>query len=191
MERGTKQGDIISPTIYLIFMMPLQWTLIKSNCGYKIGDQIISNLSVADNILLVAEPLPHIIIFFNLTKEYIDITFNKIKPNKSAAAFRNSPGFIPIIEGIPFENLGDSKSYRYLGIWINLKLNWDTQKSTSKFTYKNTIKNILNKIYLSTDLSIKLINLVAAASLEYRMQFILFEDVWLTKLQSWTINKIK
>lgn len=120
-ERGTKQGDIISPTIFIIFIAPLLWALKKSNLGFKFGSQIISNLTVADDILLLAELQKNIIKLFEIVKRFSDLTKINIKGKKSASAYRSANGFIPVVDGVPFQNLGKTNSYRYLGVWINLE----------------------------------------------------------------------
>lgn len=189
-ERGTKQGDIISPTIFIIFIAPLLWTLEKEGCGYKINNQNITNLTIADDILLISELISDVMKQFNITKQFTDITKINIKPLKSASAYRKSAGFIPSIGNAPFKNLGERDSYRYLGLWINLSLDWSAQLKISRQVFKATMNNITNKIYLGVNLLIKLINQVAVASLEYRMQFVIFDKIWINKLQNWAIREI-
>lgn len=188
--RGTKQGDIISPTLFIIFLAPLLWLLKNKKLGYNIAGTLIGALAVADDISLIAETYLNIKTSFEWTNKYAIATDIKIKPAKSASAYRSPTPYIPIVNNIPFENLAANKSYKYLGVMINLNLNWDHQKEVSASTYKNTIHMITKKFYLSCKQHVKLINAIAIASLRYRMQFLYFEDSWLEKMTNWTIKLI-
>lgn len=187
-KRGTKQGDIISPTLFIIFLAPLLWLLKSKKLGYTLLGSIIEALAVTDDIALIAENLLNIMALFNWTFKYSECTDIKIKPSKSASAYRSPTPFIPKVNNIPFENLGATKSYKYLGVMINLSLNWEDQREVSENTFKNTLFLITNKFYLSCKQHIKLVNAVAIASLRYRMQFFHYSNHWLEDLFDWTIK---
>jgi len=97
---------------------------------------------------------------------------------------------VPKINGIEFENLGEDKTYRYLGLHVSLDLNWENQIRISKACFRNTVENILKKFYLSCNLHIKLINTIAIAALGYRMQFLIFDPDFLERLQKWVIKML-
>lgn len=188
--RGTKQGDIISPTIFVLFIAPLLWTLDKSNLGYNFESLNTPALAIADDIALISDNKDNISTLFQMLLEYTNITGMKIKPNKSAAAYRGDSGFIPVINNMAFTDLGCTRSYRYLGVYINLELDWQDQMDASETCYRNTVDLILNKYYLSCNQHIALINSMAVSALAYRMQVIIFNTGWLEKLQRSTIYKI-
>ncbi len=188
--RGTKQGDILSPTIFILLLAPLLWALQKSDLGYFIASKFISVLALADDLVLLSNNIKNIEIIFELVKEYALLVGLTIKSNKSAAAYKGKIGFIPVVNGEPFENLGASGCYKYLGVYINLDLNWNEQCKISEHFLKNSVELILSKFYVPCSLHIKLINAVSIAALAYRMQFILFENSWLDSLNKWIISKL-
>ncbi len=188
--RGTKQGDILSPSIFIFLIAPLLWTLQSKDWGYFMVDKRIPGLALADDIVLMASSVSNIDKIYKLTEEYAKLVGLNIKPSKSAAAYRGTKSYIPSVNGILFEDLGSSKSYTYLGVHINLDLDWKDQMEASEYQFKSSIELILRKYYIPCSLHIKLINAVATAALAYRMQFILFDDSWLENLTKWLINKI-
>jgi len=46
----------------------------------------------------------------------------------------------------PIEFLYNNKSYKYLGIHINLRLNWEDQREILENKYKNSVRNHFQKI---------------------------------------------
>lgn len=188
--RGTKQGDIISPTLFVFFMAPLLWTLHNSNLGFDIIGQNIGALAVADDVALIAETNANIAGLFDILKRYANDTGIQIKPSKSASAYRSASPFIPIVDGAPFKDLGNELSYKYLGIHINLNLDWELQHTTSLSAYKSAVNIILKKFYLPCNLHIKLINTIPIAAIAYRMQFLMFDEIWLNSMLNWTIRAL-
>ena len=51
---GVKQGGILSPNFFNLFMKELGERLVKSKTGLKIGELLIPCLLFADDILLFA-----------------------------------------------------------------------------------------------------------------------------------------
>lgn len=189
-DRGTKQGDIISPVIFALFTAPLLWTLQNSKLGYEISSTLISSLAIADDLALTAPSHNNISKLFHITKDYFDKVGMVINPKKSAAAYRSDNPFIPTVNGTPFKDLDSKLSYKYLGIYINLELDWGIQLDTCVTTYKAAVNILLKKFYLTCNQHIKLINSIAIAALAYRMQFIILPVDVASLLLNWTIHNI-
>lgn len=189
-DRGTKQGDIISPVIFALFTAPLLWTLQSKKIGYNIANNCIGSLAIADDLALIASSKENIMTLFNITKVFLDKVGMVVNPKKSASAYRSESPFIPTINGIPFKDLGVDGSYKYLGIHINLELDWGIQIDTCVTTYKASVSIILKKFYLTCNQHIKLINAIAIAALAYRMQFLILPVEITNQLLEWTIHNI-
>ena len=81
--------------------------------------------------------------------------------------------------------------YRYLGVFINLNLDWSKQIEESTETYKKVVKAICYKRYLQIHNIIRLINTVAQTTLSYRMNFFLFPKLTMESLNKWTTKQLK
>ena len=53
MSNGVKQGGIISPVLFNVYMDDLSCVLNCSNIGGRIGGEIVNNLSYADDLCLI------------------------------------------------------------------------------------------------------------------------------------------
>ncbi|MCW5953316.1 MAG: hypothetical protein KIT69_13765, partial [Propionibacteriaceae bacterium] len=164
--------------------------------GTEFNQIRVYDIDFADDILLLAKSITTIQTQVKMLEEWCEYFKMEINPNKSALAWRTS-GFSPEPVGImkkgtfyPFKMLGPSASYKYLGFWLNLNLDWTYQFDQLENQYKSLVKAILRKKYLSTDHQIKLINIVAQTTIHYRMQMILFPIKWTQQLDLWTTQQL-
>lgn len=196
ITRGVRQGDVISPTLFIIFLAPVMWA-IKNINESSINQNIMTNIEgFADDIALISQDNNSLQKSFDTLTNYCDKLSISINAKKSAYAWLHSTVNNPQILYRNLTNktteeltpLGANKCYKYLGLYISLNLDWTQQMEQSESAINNCINLILSKRYLYTHHHIKLINLVAQASLGYRMQFIMFPQEWLDKLNN-TITK--
>ena len=54
VSNGVRQGGILSPKLFSLFMNPLTDTLITCNSGCYINDKCINHVMYADDICLMA-----------------------------------------------------------------------------------------------------------------------------------------
>lgn len=51
LQKGARQGDTMSPKLFIKFFIMLKW----SNTGIKVGSKYLSSLQFADDIVLSSE----------------------------------------------------------------------------------------------------------------------------------------
>ena len=128
---GVKQGDIISPTLFAIYINDLAEELKGSGIGIEIGEELVlSCLLYADDIVLLADSETDLQALLNIVNVWCSkwrLEVNLLKTNvmhvKKQQCRRS--GFNFIFEG---KKVDYCENYKYLGIVINEHLNFD--KST-------------------------------------------------------------
>jgi len=94
----------------------------------------------------------------------------------------------PKFNNIPFKELSNNLTYKYLGIHISLNLSWDEQTKQSEKSLRTSLDVITKKFYLNPTTLVKLINTVAFPSLGYQMQCIQFDRDWLQAMEKATTH---
>ena len=142
IQRGTIQGDTLSPYLFLIFLEPLLRWLDRDNLGYtfKTSKTTISLAAYVDDLAVISSCINHIqpqlnkIEFFCLWAG-IGLGINKCaltgNPNRTK---RNPPAFTIFLrnQNITFRNqpipiLHQNEAYKYLGIHLTPTLKWNIQ----------------------------------------------------------------
>jgi exonuclease III/ribonuclease HI len=190
LKIGVKQGDPLSPILYLLYMLPLQLRL-KSTLHIYHPNIPINHLCYADDLLLIASLPDHIKELYNVTTKYAKLTDMKIKSSKSAyTTIFTPPIFSPSFEGIPIPYLKSNETYNYLGMEISLNLAWSKHLKDIEKTYKHAVNIICSKNYLETKYKIKLINTVAHPLINYSLQFIQPPPAYINSLDNYTTTAL-
>lgn len=186
-ERGTKQGDVISPILFLLFMAPLLFTLQKKCKGYNNPDTAVKLTcsAIMDDILVTTDTKSDAKKAVKIITEFADITGMDINPKKSAYAWLNTKHPItPKYNNILFDRLGETQPYKYLGVWISLNLDWSTQQQVLEQSTYSILSILTKKFYLTGAMLARLINATIIAIFSYCMQVIKFDETWLLKVQN-------
>jgi len=123
IERGTKQGDGISPLLFLLFMSLLLWKIEKDIKEIECNGLTLKSAAIMDDVAIATNNLIKAAYIIETLKKYSLATGIQMNPKKSAYAHKNDPNsYLPVVNNIPFDDLGAEKSYRYLEVWINLNL---------------------------------------------------------------------
>ena len=146
IQRGTIQGDTLSPYLFIIFLEPLLRWLQQGTNGYTFGtsNMKISSAAYADDLAAIANKLEALQTQLNkLDKFYewagMDLRISKCAvigcPNKSKL---NPTVFKALIQATninyrnqPISTLSQYEPYTYLGINLASSLKWKTQINTT------------------------------------------------------------
>ena len=108
---GVKQGAVLSPMLFAIYLDPLINRLRDCGAGCHIGNTSTNVFGYADDLLLLAPTYGAMKELLNICEEYgveFNLTFN---PNKSSLIMFNPPGWKVIDKSITF--LGKSIPLNY------------------------------------------------------------------------------
>ena len=107
--------------------------------------------------------------------------------NPMSIQFPNTQG---TINTLTLKTQADFENYKYLGIELNLNLNFNHIFKQTVENFKKHLNAICTKCYLGPKLIIKLINTIAIPKISYPMFFILFPTQSLQSLDQITYQKI-
>ena len=128
IETGVRQGCVLSPLLYAIFINGLVKELKELNCGIEIGENQelnISSLLYADDIVLMAEDRYTLQLLMNTVANYAKRWKFELNPKKSEVVVFGSKRAPRDIEWRLGENvIKQVTKYKYLGIELTRTLNW-------------------------------------------------------------------
>ena len=125
---GVKQGCLLSPTLFNVFINSLIGEIKKLGLGVRCGEVLLAILMFADDIALIAETEQELQkmldslfswcstwrLFINSTKSKV-VHFRPKSQTRSSFNFKCGPDSL---ETVP--------SYKYLGIWLNEHLDFQS-----------------------------------------------------------------
>jgi len=197
LKTGVKQGDPLSPTLFLLYLLPIQWVL-KIFLPKTIHNY--NHLCYADDMILLSHDRQTINSLFLYVTSYATYTNMQINEKKSAYSYTNDLLQSPLSISIPNLNqqlislklntLLSYHNYKYLGLDINLNLDFSSLSKHIIEIYKKCLNIICRKKFLGINLIIKLINTIAIPKISYYMYFIMFPKQTLLHLDNITNIKL-
>jgi hypothetical protein len=125
LNSGVRQGDVISPTLFILSLAPLIWKLQDLPLTALPNGTKEPVLTFADDTALLASNVKDLNSIYTHTCKYAEDFGIDINAKKSAYAWLNDdPASTPTYKGRMVEMLGDSKPYKYLGIYLSLDFNF-------------------------------------------------------------------
>jgi len=193
VTRGVRQGDVISPYLFLFFLDPLLQWIQQTGVGYRMENgAAASNFAFADDIALVSSSYDDLREMASKAERFFDYYKMEIGTAKSAYSEARTQQVNPTIcfGGTPVMRLTPSQSYRYLGYHINLDLEWTTHFVEAKKKFKKRIAFVL-MLNLSLTTKIDLINIIAIQGLAYYMSLVEFPTEELKDMEVYVKAQVK
>ena len=196
IQRGTIQGDTLSPYIFIIFLEPLLRWLQRGNNGYtfKTSNTKLSSAAYADDLAAISHNLSSLQLQLDKLDKYcewagMDLGIPKCAvtgcPNKSklnSLAFKIHLQAANInFRGQPIPTLSQHEPYVYLGINLVPSLQWKTQ---IHITTTKLIKQC--KLLLTSPATMKqkiqMVNTVIRAGIAYNFYAVPYSLLAIKKL---------
>jgi len=128
IDKGVRQGCVLSPILYLLFINDLIDELKTSGLLVSLNDITLNSLFFADDIVLLGKSKEDINSLLKIVADYAKTWRFEINIQKSKyMVFGMERGKTTInISGEPLERV---KSYKYLGLDIDERLSWQKHKN--------------------------------------------------------------
>lgn len=192
LHSGVRQGDTISPTLFILSLAPLIHKIDRLNLQTLPSGSSQHVLTFADDTLLLTANATDTSLVYDTTALYATDFGIHVNAKKSGYAWTNgTPVESMAYNQEKIQRLGSNGCYKYLGIYINLELNFDTHFKILKMCYQSVAQAVTSLKGINIKNKVTLLNAVAAAILMYSMNVIVFPSGYLDKLNTWTANRIK
>ncbi|XP_048584056.1 uncharacterized protein LOC125563170 [Nematostella vectensis] len=133
---GVKQGCMLSPTLFNLFLSDLPDTLAKSSSAHILGNTKLNCLLYADDLVLFSETSSGLQDLLNRLSIYSEENSLKVNTSKTKVMIFNNIG--KVMNNYQFllnrEQLENVKSYKYLGLVFSAVGNFNLAKEELKKT---------------------------------------------------------
>ena len=154
ISNGVKQGGVLSPVLFTVYMDCLLQQLQKSKVGCHIGHAFTGAFAYADDIILLAPTKSSMNTLLNICESFsleYSVTFNASK--SKYVFFGNNRNAIPATFQLQGNIIPSVPSDKHLGNWIGQDMLTSAINDSINNLYKNT--NILMSQFSSADAETK------------------------------------
>merc|ERR1711994_458538 len=132
-EKGVKQGGVLSPIFFSLYINGMIKEIKKLKIGIKIKNAVIAILLYADDIVLIAEAQKDLQLMLNTVTEFCYQWRCRINNKKSQVVIYSKQRTEPEKRTWYLNNkkIEQVNSYKYLGIELERKRKWNTYKTKS------------------------------------------------------------
>ena len=180
VKSGIRQGGVLSPVLFNMYVDVLINALTRSDLGYHLGGLYIGCILYADDIILLSASVCDLQRMLNICYEIgktIDVLFNAAKSALLIVgkACKEKIGILKLGE----HDLMWVDKFKYLGLWLcsDIKINIDISVITRK-TYAAANAIFHQTKYVSDIVKLSLIESYVLPILTYAI-----EAIWLTPVQ--------
>jgi hypothetical protein len=186
MNRGIKQGDPLSPLIYILVMDMLHARLRKEGSGYQLGGHLIVSEGFADDTALVADSWISLKRNNELVLEFCKYFSIEIQHKKTVLTGRLSGGrdlwhVLEVPNGKTVAATSGGKACKYLGVWIAVDGGWADQIRILTHLVEVHCAAMRYSV-LNLEVGIRVVNEYLMPKLEYRLAFM---DVGKKVMKKW------
>jgi hypothetical protein len=124
-KNGVRQGGILSPRLFALYMDDLSRVLQTLNAGCYVGSMCVNHLFYADDICLLAPSALGLQLLLNACESYgisHDILYNPSKSNCVVVPPRKGKHILPPSVFLNGNNIGYVDNVKYLGVILNKSL---------------------------------------------------------------------
>ena len=144
-NKGLRQGCLLSPLLFALFLIDLNNFLLKESSGITIWDIQICAMLYADDLILLAESEQDLQTQMNSLGTYADIFQMEVNQKKTKVLIFDKPAKLKKRASKTLSigniNIEEDKIYKYLGVVFTSK--------GSFIEHVNTLKEKANKAYYS------------------------------------------
>jgi hypothetical protein len=181
--QGTIQGDTFSPLLFIIYIEPLLRWLQEGRGTYrmKTSNKEVGPLEYADDLSILTEDPRDTVAQANKIETYckwagigvnVDpirrnkTVYTSVKRNKGRPALEAQPPRLTI-QGHNIPHMTERESYRYLGVLINLELDWTEQWAALMEKVTTEEAHLINSCGATTGQQLHLANTVMRPAIRY------------------------